>query len=790
MDNKTNHRLMRLLLFLCFFLKTRISLGANTISANQSLSGDQTIVSADGRYVLGFSNPGNSSNYYIGIWNKKDPLRIILWEANGEKPVSDRFSSELRISEGNLVLFNESRVPIWSTNIGSTSSPFSVHAVLLKNGNLVLNDGSNSSKPLWQSFDHPTHSWFYDLKVGYNKLTKTKTALTSWKNSENPAPGLFSFEITPSYNSFIMVWNGTKTYWSTGIWNRESFSLLPEVLAGDFCFFRFVLNENEIYLTHHPCGDKATFLMSWRPTTFLLTRTVMDVSGQIQQFVLFPNNGWELIWSFPKQQCQVYALCGAYGSCNENSLPFCHCLMGFKPKSQSDWDLRDYSGGCLRKTRLQCDDNTRANGERDRFLEMTSMRLPENEGHARARSVEECESSCLINCLCTAYAFYNNGCTIWTEDLFNLQQLTPGDSSGKTLHIRLATSEFQTPKKSKRPIIVFVVSSTAAGVVFLTLISFLTLRQRMNKVGIGKTMEGSLVAFGYKDLKSATKNFSEKLGGGGFGSVFKGLLPDSTVFRTEVNTIGSIQHVNLVRLRGFCSEGTKKLLVYDHMSNGSLDSNLFRQNVSNVLDWKTRYQIVLGIARGLVYLHERCRECIIHCDIKPDNILLDSEFCPKVADFGLAKLVGREFSRVLTSIRGTRGYLAPEWIAGVAITSKTDQCNDERVEFFPTWAATITVEGGDVLGLLDKRLEGNCDIEEVERICKVACWCIQDDEAHRPSMSQVVQMLEGFIDVKLPPFPGSLHFFAESEENVIFSTVSYLSRVSSRDVGRNEKTTM
>ncbi|KAL5581875.1 hypothetical protein UlMin_014317 [Ulmus minor] len=612
-----------------------------------------------------------------------------------------------------------------------------------------------------------------------------------------------------------MVWNGSKTYWNTGNWNGKSFSLMPEMQVNDLYYFRFVSNENEIYLTHQPYN------------TSTIARTGMDISGQVQGLVWFPSIGWKLLWSFPRQQCQVYALCGAYGSCNEISLPFCHCLMGFKPKSQSNWDLRDYSGGCLRKTRLQCNDNTRANGERDGFPEMTSMRLPENEGHARARSVEECESSCLVNCLCTAYAYYNNGCTIWTGDLFNLQQLTPGDSSGKTLHIRLATyefSKFQTPKKSKRLTIVFVVSSTPAGVVFLTLILFLTLRWRMNKAGIGKSMEGSLVAFEYKDLKSATKNFSEKLGGGGFGSVFKGLLPDSTVvavkklesvsqgekqFRTEVRTIGSIQHVNLVRLRGFCSEGTKKLLVYDYMSNGSLDSNLFRQNVSNVLDWKTRYQIFLGIAIGLVYLHEKCRECIIHCDIKPDNILLDSEFCPKVADFGLAKLVRREFSRVLTSTRGTRGYLAPEWIAGVVITPKADvysygimlfemvsgrrnseQCNDERVEFFPTWAATITVEGGDVLSLLDTRLEGNCDIEEVERICKVACWCIQDDKAHRPSMSQVVQMMEGFIDVKLPQFLGSLYFFAESEENVIFSTVSYLSSVSSRDVGRNEETKM
>jgi len=196
---------------------------------------------------------------------------------------------------------------------------------------------------------------------------------------------------------------------------------------------------------------------------------------------------------------------------------------------------------------------------------------------------------------------------------------------------------------------------------------------------------GSLVAFAYKDLQTATKNFSEKLGGGGFGSVFKGVLPNSSLiavkkleswsqgekqFRTEVSTIGNIQHVNLVRLLGFCSEGTSRLLVYDFMPNGSLDSHLFTEKDSDFLDWKTRYQNSMGTARGLAYLHEKCRDCIIHCDIKPENILLDAEFFPKVSDFGLAKLVGREFSRVLTTMRGTRGYLAPEWISGVAITAK------------------------------------------------------------------------------------------------------------------------
>jgi serine/threonine protein kinase len=183
-----------------------------------------------------------------------------------------------------------------------------------------------------------------------------------------------------------------------------------------------------------------------------------------------------------------------------------------------------------------------------------------------------------------------------------------------------------------------------------------------------------IVSFKYSVLQHATKNFSEKLGEGGFGAVFKGFLGGSTPiavkklggdrqgekqFRAEVSSIGIIQHINLVKLIGFCSDSGRRLLVYEHMPNCSLDTHLF-QNHTTILNWSTRYQIALGAARGLAYLHESCRDCIIHCDIKPENILLDGSFVPKIADFGMAKFVGRDFSRVLTTFRGTIGYLAPE----------------------------------------------------------------------------------------------------------------------------------
>ena len=803
MDYKKNPWPMMLsFLFICLSLNNRLSLGADTISANQSLSGDHTIISNGGNFELGFFTPGNSSrsNYYIGMWYKKVSLRTIVWVANRETPITDRSSSVLRISDGNLVLFNESQIPIWSTNLSSTSSG-PLEAVLQDDGNFVLRDGSaNSSKLLWQSFDNPTHTWLPGGKIAYNNKTKQNMHLISWKNSEDPAPGLFALELQQNSSSYIIRWNKSEQYWSSGPWDGKIFSWVPEMRANYIYNFSYVSNENESYFTYS----------LYNPS--IISRFVMDISGQIQQLSwLESTKQWNLFWSQPRTQCEVYAFCGPFGICNQQSLPFCSCLKGFQATSRNSWNLSDFSAGCARKTSLQCGNDSLANGKRDKFWEMPNMELPDHPQTVAVGSSSECESTCLNNCSCTAYA-YGGHCSIWIGDLLNLQQLPSAETNGVTLYLKLAASELPSSRNNKAIIIGVVLGSVVGIAILVGLIAFVIFRRRRGAIGTAKAVEGSLVAFGYRDLQNVTKNFSEKLGGGGFGSVFKGILPDSTViavkklesisqgekqFRTEVSTIGTIQHVNLVRLRGFCSEGTKKLLVYDYMPNGSLDSHLFHEKNSGVLDWKTRYQIALGTARGLVYLHEKCRDCIIHCDIKPENILLDAELCPKVADFGLAKLVGREFSRVLTTMRGTRGYLAPEWISGVAITAKADVYSygmmlfefvsgrrnsepsaDGKIRFFPTWAASLITQGGDVLSLLDPRLEGNADVEEVTRICRLACWCIQDEETHRPPMGQVVQILEGVLGVNLAPVPRSLQVFVDDQEHIIFFTESSSSQSS------------
>ncbi|KAG1368493.1 G-type lectin S-receptor-like serine/threonine-protein kinase [Cocos nucifera] len=772
-------------IFLLFLLFSSLNIqhcgATDSVSLGQALSANQTIVSKEGNFELGFFTPGNSRNYYIGIWYKTIPVQTVIWVANRATPISNTSSAELKISkDGKLVLLNSSKIPVWSSSSTPSSSNSTV-AVLLDNGNLIIRNGSNTT--IWQSFDHPTDTVMPGGWLGLNKITGEHQTITSWENPENPAPGPFTESMDPDgANQFVLLWNDSEIYWRSGLWNGQYYPSIPGTTSSTILKFTFINNERR------NCAMYTILDSSF------ITRTVIDSSGLLRQwFWVQSTQEWQTFFTEPLAQCDVYSLCGAFGICDQQSSKICRCSYGFEPASMKEREFNVWSSGCVRKTSLRCGNKSSAGGEGDRFLEMTNMRLPANPQNLTLGSARDCEQFCLNNCSCNAYA-YVTGCSIWTGDLRNLEQLYDADSGGGTLYLRLAASDFPGSTSSHKLVISLSVIGGILGILCV-LVGVIWAFQRRTRIWMAKQVESNLIRFTYGDLQHVTKNFSERLGTGGFGSVFKGTLIDSTEvavkkleglrqgekqFRTEVRTLAVIQHVNVVRLRGFCSKGSKRLLVYEYMSGGSLDSHLFRNN-STVLDWKMRYQIILGIARGLAYLHEKCRECIIHCDVKPDNVLLDRDFRAKVADFGMAKLIGRDFSTVLTTMRGTVGYLAPEWISGLPITSKVDvysfgmmlfelisgkrntaESADGSKIFYPYLAATKVIEG-DIFSLLDNRLNGAADIEEVTRVCRVACWCIQESEAHRPTMGQVVQILEGVLEVRMPPLPRALQLLMQDQ---------------------------
>ncbi|KAG2331062.1 hypothetical protein Bca52824_002242 [Brassica carinata] len=752
------------------------------------IKGNQTILSFQSIFRLGFFIPSStngdssptSSNWYLGIWYASSPKPVYVWVANRNRPVSDPDSSTLELtSTGYLIVNNPRDGVVWQSDNKDPATDFRFS----DSGNLILtgHDGS----PVWQSFQNPTDTWLPGMNV------TAQTAFTSWRTPSDPSPGFYSLRLSPTFNEFQLLHNGTTPYWSTGNWTGDSFVGVPEMTVPYIYTFSFA----------NPYTPAASFRYIVTPSSSSdaspreprLSRFVVDSNGQMEQFTWDPQTRyWNMFWSQPEDRCRVHGLCGRLGFCSSKLVEPCACIRGFRPENAAAWGSKDYSDGCSREYGESCDG-------RDTFEAVGDLRY---DGVVETSRLQVSRSSCEKNCLgdCSCVGFYHNDksnlCKMLLEAPMNIKNSSSWTgTTDDVLYIR-----DQIEKSSKRSVsrAIIVLCSVAGSISVLgsTLFVLLILLRKSKKTK-KEEEDGfavlNLKVFSFKELHKATNGFSEKLGHGGFGAVFKGTLQDSSTFvavkrlerpgsgegefRAEVCTIGNIQHVNLVRLRGFCSENLHRLLVYDYMPNGSLSSYLSRTS-PDLLTWETRFRIAVGTAKGIAYLHEGCRDCIIHCDIKPENILLDSDYNAKVSDFGLAKLVGRDFSRVLATMRGTWGYVAPEWISGLPITTKADVYSfgmtlleliggrrnvvsdtpgekDEKEPekwFFPPWAAREIIQGNIDL-VVDSRLNGEYNNEEATRMATVAVWCIQDNEEIRPAMGTVVKMLEGVVEVTVPPPP-------------------------------------
>ncbi|XP_042500315.1 cold-responsive protein kinase 1-like [Macadamia integrifolia] len=341
-----------------------------------------------------------------------------------------------------------------------------------------------------------------------------------------------------------------------------------------------------------------------------------------------------------------------------------------------------------------------------------------------------------------------------------------------------------------------IIGGVVGGVAFLVLlglfVAFLLRSKKPKKARegniLGATELRGPVNFSYRDLKNATKNFSveNKLGEGGFGDVYKGVLRNGAIvavkkltigqssraktdFESEVKLISNVHHRNVVRLLGCCSKGPELLLVYEYMANSSLDKFLFGDK-SGTLNWKQRFDIIVGMARGLAYLHEEFHVCIIHRDIKSSNILLDDYFQPRIADFGLARLLPGDQSHLNTRFAGTLGYTSPEYAIFGQLSEKVDtysfgvvvleiisgrKSNDIKFEpvtqYLLEWAWKL-YEEDKVMNLVDKSLSSDdYDASVVKKTIHIALLCTQSSVAERPAMSEVVVMLLSKGELELRP---------------------------------------
>ncbi|XP_059660735.1 G-type lectin S-receptor-like serine/threonine-protein kinase RKS1 isoform X2 [Cornus florida] len=687
------------LLISCLF--TRFCTSIDTISLNQSIrdSHGDILVSSAEFFALGFFSPSNSNKRYIGIWYNKVQEQTIVWVANRDNPINDT-SGVLSIDKtGNLVVHNgNDSFPLWSTNVSVAAPASTCSAQLLDSGNLVLLQGDDGKRVVaWQGFDYPTDTYLPFMKLGVDRRTGLNRFLTAWKSPDDPRIGECSYKMDLSGSPQLFLSKGSVRLWRTGPWNGFIWSGVSAMAHN------FILNAT--YIDNH---DEVSIFYGLLNTS-IFSRLVVNESGIVQRLTwLEGDRRWVEFWSAPKDQCDSYDTCGSYGNCNprDDGEFKCTCLPGFEPKVARDWSLRDASGGCVRKHEGQvC-----GNGEG--FVRMTHSSIPYTSVTRvnMSLSLKECQEMCLKNCSCSGYSSAyvsrgGSGCVTWHGELMDTRVFSNG---GQDIYIRVDAIELAQYSKSegnhgkKLKVAMVVVSVAVVSFLIILLAYWFVMKKSKGKRGMGNLSfsENKLVEsetstdlpfFDLSTIVAATDNFSSanRLGQGGFGTVYKGRLHNGQEiavkrlsknsgqgikeFKNEVTLIAKLQHRNLVKLVGCCIQQEEKMLIYEYLPNKSLDSFIFDEAKRSSMGWEKLFDIILGIARGMLYLHQDSRLRIIHRDLKASNVLLDAAMNPKISDFGMARIFGGDQIEANTNrVVGTYGYMSPEYAMEGLFSIKSD----------------------------------------------------------------------------------------------------------------------
>ncbi|TVU51177.1 hypothetical protein EJB05_02586, partial [Eragrostis curvula] len=618
------------------------------LKKGSSLSVDRAsdiLLSPDGTFSFGFYNL-SSTAFSLSIWFTNSADRAIAWSANRNRPVYQSRSKVMLEKDGALVLTDYDGTIVWQTNTSSTEVD---HAELMNSGNLVLRDQGDNI--LWQSFDHPTDTLL---------PTQPVTATAKLVSTELSHPSSYYTLLFDDRYILSLAYSGPEI--STVYWpNPDLSSWMNYRISYNSSRRGFLDNLGQFI-----ASDNTSFVSAdWGPG--IKRRLTLDYDGYV---VRDPNN-----WS---KGCKPTFNISCRGDPK----------MGFVPLPHSDFWGSDLD-----------------------YIPLASL--------------DDCRTLCLARCSCLAFEYKsdNNGCFL--KSVLLNGKTVPGYPGTAYLKVpESLLSEIISSDSQHINVLGCNVSSIQEEVLrfdsdvnrnggratmwsyyygFLAAFFFIELcfiafgwwfmaRRHSAQSETWAAEEGYRVVtnhfrrFTYMELRKATKNFTGELGHGRYGSVYKGILHDKRIiavkklkdvtkgedeFNTEVSVIGRIYHMNLVRVWGVCSERKHRLLVYEYVENGSLAMFLFGNN--GLLQWDQRYKIAVGVAKGLAYLHHECLDWIIHCDVKPENILLDEDFEPKISDFGVAKLLHRDQTDPnMSKVRGTRGYAAPEWAFNIPINEKVD----------------------------------------------------------------------------------------------------------------------
>ncbi|KAJ8770891.1 hypothetical protein K2173_021806 [Erythroxylum novogranatense] len=695
-------------------------------------------ISPSGEFAFGFyQHESNKDLYLLAIWYAKIPQRTIVWYANVGVLAPKQSKVELNSSQG-LVLTDDRGNQLWT----STKSGVVASGSMRDSGNFVLQD--SRSDMLWESFKDPADTIL-------------------------PGQGRFQLKLQEDGNLVLATINLPSThanepYYASGTYGESNKSSPGYQLVFNSSGYLYVLRENSqtVMLTQTMTASSTNFYH----------RVSINFDGVFTQNRVTTGSG----------TCGYNSIC----TLQPNKRPSCKC-----PDGYSLLDPNDSYGACKPNYTQICGEDEGGPVENlYDFVELTNRDWPEADyALLQPFNEEECRQSCLHDCMC-AVAIFRSGDMCWKKKLPLSNGRVDTKIDGKALiKVRIGNVN---PREPHKPV------------------PEKNVKNKDDQILIGSVLLGCSACFTYNELLESTDGFKEELGRGAFGVVYKGALRIGSgvlvavkklhhvlqgdgikEFMTEVNVIGQTHHKNLVRLLGFCDDGEQHLLVYEYLSNGTYSSFLFGDTRPS---WSKRIPIVFGIARGLLYLHEECSTQIIHCDIKPQNILLDDYYNARISDFGLAKLLVFNQSQTLTAIRGTKGYVAPEWFRNLPVTVKVDVysfgvllleiiCCRRSVDpkdsipekaILTYWAYDCYSEGS-LDALVDYEPEALKDRAKMKRFVMVAIWCIQEDPSLRPNMRQVTQMLEGVCEVPIPPCPCPYNIQTDSEIAHLTHETSFIS---------------
>ncbi|OIT27587.1 g-type lectin s-receptor-like serinethreonine-protein kinase lecrk2 [Nicotiana attenuata] len=745
-------------LLICFVLlpnfalsqtKNEVKIGSLLIAGDDKVS---AWISPSGDFAFGFQQLGNEDQFLVSIWYNKISEKTIVWYANGDNPAPKGSRIELVADRGLVLTSPQQQETLISDPLIGTVA----YGSMKDTGNFVL--VNKNSESLWQSFNQSKDTILPSQEFGEG------FKLSSRRSETNFSRGRFLLRMFQNGNIGIATVNLPSEYINENFYLLRSFDQLNATnyqlkFNESGQIFHLVNNSQEVVLSKGEIGSSTRFYH----------RATLNFDGvfTLYQYPKEPkgNGVWSAVWSIPDNICYSFPTERGSGVCGYNRIcrlsidkrPDCQC-----PRAFSLVDPEDDYKGCIPDFIQDCGDN-QDNAENQLEMEtVTNIDWPTSDYELlQPLDEEKCKNACLNDCICAVSVFRENSC--WKKKLPLSNGRVDNRVNSKAFikrrkgNIAVESPNSREPKKKNQDTIILIISVFLGSSVFVNclLLGVLSLRFLLvyrNKSSTfdrnESSMDQTLRYFSYKELSKATEGFKEELGRGAFGIVYKGIVE-----------IGSQE----------TGSGPHRLLVYEFLNNGTLASFLFGDIK---LTWNQRTQVALGIARGLMYLHDECSTQIIHCDIKPQNILLDNQYDPRISDFGLAKLLRMDQSETQTAIRGTKGYVAPEWFRNMPITVKADvysfgvllleiiccrrnvdiEAGEEKA-ILTSWAYDCYQEG-TIYQLVENDSDAIGDRKKLERFLMVAIWCIQEDPSLRPTMKNVVLMLEEIVEVAAPPCPN------------------------------------